>query len=171
MTKVLCVAMAMGFGLSGCLPIPQSVPERLTPRYLGTESTELNMNCANTSEFMFILGPHSVNLRVSPKYFPAERLAVLQMSLVAIQGRPALLPSQDVAMSPAAGGAVRSLSIVSPMTAPGRVHDFDIRIDNLPSGPVRVGMPRIRIGEEEWRPADLELVPVGQTLRPMPFNC
>jgi hypothetical protein len=163
--------MLAGLGLAGCLPIPQVVPERLTLRYLGAEPVSVNMNCANTNEFMFIEGPHSVRLRVSPKYFPELRRAVLQMGLVAIQGRPAMVESQEIAVIPADGGPVRSVAVVSEMRAPGKTHDFDVRIEDFPPAPVRVGLPRIRIGGEEWRPADLELRPTGAVMRPMPFNC
>jgi len=52
-----------------------------------------------------------------------------------------------------------------------KTHDFEARIENLPSGPIRVGLPSIRIDGETWHPADLELHPMGTTLRPMPFNC
>ncbi len=163
--------LVAGIFLAACLPIPQVVPERLTPRYLGTEPGEVNMNCAQTNEFLFIQGPHEVRLRVSPKYFPDARRAVLQMSLVAIQGRPALLESQEVAITSARGDALGAVAIVSAMRAPGRTHDFDIPIEKLPQGVFRVGMPRIRIGDEVWRPAAVELAPASATLRPMPFNC
>lgn len=164
-------ALAAGFFLAGCLPIPQVVPERLAPRYLGMGPSEVEMNCARTNEFMFIHGPHGVFLRVSPKYFPDARRAVLEMRLVAIQGRPALLESQEIAVTPANGGPVRTLAIASGMREPGRTYDFDVHIEDLPPGPFRVGMPRLRIGDEVWRPAAVELAPASATLRPMPFNC
>jgi len=164
-------AMAAGLGLAGCLPIPQVVPERLTPRYLGAEPVSVNMNCANTNEFMWIEGPHSVGLRISPRYFPERRLGVLQMRLSALGPRQAMLESQDVAIVPVAGGPAGSARIVSGIETPQRTHEFEVRFENLPAGTVRVGLPVIRIGTEVWRPADLELHPVGATLRPMPFNC
>jgi hypothetical protein len=129
------------------------------------------MNCANTNEFMFIEGPDSVRLRVSPKYFPESRLAVLQMTLVALGPRQAMLESQDVDVVPVEGGPAGRVRIVSGMSAPQKTYDFEVRLENLPSGPVRVGLPVIRIDAEIWRPADLELRPTGATLRPMPFNC
>jgi hypothetical protein len=167
----LVVISAMSIALGACLPIPQIVPERLTPRYLGVEAVSVNMNCANTNEFMFIEGPDSVRLRVSPKYFPESRLAVLQMTLVALGPRLALVESQNVAVVPVEGGPARSAHIVSTMSALGKTHDFEMRIENLPPGPIRVGLPVIKIGADSWRPADLELLPTGATLRPMPFNC
>ena len=169
--KRLVLATVVGLALAGCLPIPQVVPERLTPRYLGPEPVSVNMNCANTNEFMWIEGPHSVGLRISPRYFPERRLGVLQMRLVALLGRPAMLEPQTLAVVAGGGTSARSVAVVSDMSAPGKTYDFEVRIEDLPGGPVRVGLPRIRIGEEVWRPADLELVPAGATLRPMPFNC
>ena len=157
--------------LAACLPIPQGVPERLTPRYLGAEPVRVDMNCARTNEFMFIEGPHSVRLRISPKYFPENRLAVLQMRLVALGPRPARVESREVAVVPISGGPTRSVPIAPAMDAPRKTHDFEARIENLPSGPIRVGLPSIRIDGETWHPADLELHPMGTTLRPMPFNC
>ena len=164
-------ALAAGFFLAGCLPVLQGVPDRLTPRYLGTETARVDMNCAQTNEFMFIHGPHGVFLRISPQYFPDARRAVLRMSLVAIQGRPALLESQEIAVTPGNGGPARTLAIASGMREPGRTYDFDVHIENLPQGPFQVGMPRLRIGDEVWRPAAVELAPASTTLRPMPFNC
>lgn len=164
-------ALAAGCFLAGCLPVPQVVPDRLTPRYLGTETARVDMNCAQTNEFMFIHGPHGVFLRISPQYFPDARRAVLRMSLVAIQGRPALLESQEIAVTPGNGGPARTLAIASGMREPGRTYDFDVHIENLPQGPFLVGMPRLRIGDAVWRPAAVELASASATLRPMPFNC
>lgn len=171
MRSVYLILPVLGMALAACLPIPQVVHERLTPRYLGTESVSVNMNCANTNEFMFIEGPDAVRLRVSPKYFPESRLAVLQMTLVALGARPALLESQAVAVLLPSGGSAGSAPVVSTMSAPQKTYDFEMRIENLPPGSIRVGLPAIRIGTDLWRPADLELRPVGATLRPMPFNC
>lgn len=167
----IILAMMAGLSLAGCLPILQGVPERLTPRYLGTEAASVNMNCAQTNEYLFILGPHEVRLRVSPKYFPERRLGILQMRLVALGPRQAMLESQDVVVVPVEGGQAASVRIVSGMDSPQKTHDFEVRIENLPSGPILVGLPVILIGAETWRPADLELRPKGATLRPMPFNC
>jgi hypothetical protein len=171
MRPVLLLLPVAGIVLAACLPIPQVVPERLTPRYLGSESVSAHMNCANTNEFMFIEGPDAVRLRISPKYFPENRLAVLRMTLVALGSRQALMESQDVSVLGQDGGPARVVRIVSAMLAPQKTYDFDVRIDNLPPGPIRVGLPVIRIGADNWRPADLELRPTGATLRPMPFNC
>lgn len=134
-------ALAAAFSLAGCLPVPQVEPDRLTPRYLGTETARVDMNCAQTKEFMFIHGPHGVLLRVSPKYFPDARRAVLRMSLVAIQGHPALLESQEIAITPGNGVPARTLAIASGMREPGRTYDFDVHIEDIPQGPFRVGMP------------------------------
>lgn len=169
--KPIPLLVLPAIALAACLPIPQVVPERLTPRYLGAEAVSVNMNCANTNEFMFIEGPDSVRLRVSPKYFPESRLAVLQMTLVALGPRLAMVESQEVAVVPIDGGPTRSMRIAATMNTPRKTHDFEMRIENLPPGPIRVGLPVIRIGTDVWRPADLELRPTGATLRPMPFNC
>lgn len=167
----LVVMLVMSIALGACLPIPQVVPERLSPRYLGVEAVSVNMNCALTNEYMFIEGPDSVRLRVSPKYFPDSRLAILHMTLVALGPRPALMESQNVAVVPVEGGPARNVRIISTMSAPQKTYDFEMSIENLPRGPIRLGLPVIRIGVDIWHPADLELRPMEPTLRPVPFNC
>jgi hypothetical protein len=163
--------VAAGLGLAGCLPVLQVVPERLSLRYPGPEAASVEMNCANTNEFMFIQGPDDVRLRISPKYLPDRRLVILQMTLVAFGRRQAMLEPQEVALAQAGGGVIRTVSIRSVMTAPAKLYDFDVRIDELPAGPIRLGMPAIRIGADTWQPAELELQPMGRAARPMPFNC
>lgn len=164
--------LAIGLVLSGCLPVPVVVPERLAPRYLGGEKSEGGMACSFKNEFLSIEGPYRVNLNLSPRYFPERHLAVLEIRLITTGSRPFMLESQALSIVPLDAGPTQTINVSSsPLIPPLKPYEFEVRMENVSMAGMRVSLPVVKVGAETWRPGELELRPVPATVRPLPFNC
>jgi hypothetical protein len=163
--------LALALALSGCLPVPVVVPERLAPRYLGSEKTDGGMTCSFKNEFLSIEGPHFVHLNLSPRYYAEQHLAILEIRLITTGRHPFMLEPQTLSFVPLQGGPTQTVSVSSPLIAPLKPYEFEVRMENVPLAGMRVNLPAVKIESDTWRPGDLELRLVPATVRPLPFNC
>jgi hypothetical protein len=168
--------------LAGCLPLPQGVPERLTPSYTGKEPGSVSMNCAQQHESIWIQGPDAVQLRITPLYQPPQGLAVLKFRLVSTgQHRVVSIPSQNLAVEPFTGGpsyalplqggTARALTMADPQREPIKELELELLIRDIPQEGIRLQLPQVFADEVTWQPQLLELRRSAPTLRFTPFNC
>ena len=161
--------MAFSLVLSGCLPIPEVVPPRLEPHYLGSEKAEINMQCNLKHEAVWIRNADGLRMRITPLYFPDRQLAVLQFRILA-GTHPFIVDTQTpLAMAPLAGGATVLISL-PPLPADKEL-EFQIRIESAPPGGMRISLPILETPVGKWQPGDLELRTRAATIRALPFNC
>ncbi|HNQ04231.1 MAG TPA: hypothetical protein PKH69_06425 [Thiobacillaceae bacterium] len=181
MTRVVLALLALSC-LAGCLPFVQGVPERLSPRYLGSEASRVDWACSQPHESIWISGPETLGLRITPMYRPLQGLTVLRIRLVHTGTRQAVgIPAQRLLLERVPGGATRTLFLPGgtaralTMTDPNRdpVHELDLelRIEETPAEGMRLQLPVVRAGDLLWQPRQLELRRISPVARLMPFNC
>lgn len=181
MTRILGALLPL-FLLIGCLPVAQGVPERLTPAYSGKEPASVSMNCSQQHEFIWIEGPDTLRMRITPLFMPTQALAVLKIRLVSSGPlRTVSIPTQNLRVESLAGGSLRTLpiqggtasalSMVDPLREPIRELELDWPIQDIPQEGIRVQLPRVIADEKTWQPQMLELRRSSPTMRFVPFNC
>lgn len=172
-TKAALLTITLTLG--ACLPIPEVLPERFEPRYLGTEKSWSSLDCSGKYERLFIegAGPDFISMIIAPRYFPEKRLVELGITLRTDGALPFILESQNISVVPLNGSPPFTAHIISDPTPERILLGITARIENVALETMRVELPVLKIGTDIWRPSALELRPsaIINNIRLIPFNC
>ncbi len=157
--------------LSACLPVPVSVPPRMSPHYLGPHKWESNLGCGFKHEHLVVEGPDGLRMGLTPRLVAEPAALVLDLVYSSSSRRPLRVEAARLRSTHMQQAQTRWLALTPRTLLTAWILEFEVRISPLPAGTLRVTPPPVWLGDEMWQPGEVELRPQPASVAVLPFNC